>query len=152
MSQSTEAPASHDVEGPSSRDNYNSQEISVIENKGSGDVWQIMFSTGKTIRSNNKGHRGRIRQLGGHGSDTTAQQLSRDMLNFGLQNSGKDSQESQSHTLPVRGEAPQHERLSDFRDRHGPGHNLLPTPSPGATVSAARIDQSMNVGRGYTPR
>jgi hypothetical protein len=116
-------------------DNHLSQDISVIENKGSGDVWQVMFSTGKTIRGNNEGHGGRIRQLGGHGSDATAQQLSLDMLNFGLQNSGKDSQESQSRALPVRGKAPQHERLSEFRDRHRPGHNLPPTPSPGATGS-----------------
>jgi hypothetical protein len=72
MSQSMEAPTSHDVKSPSSMDNYYSQDTSVIENKGSGDVWQVMFSTGKTIHGNNEGHRGRIRQLGGHGSDVTA--------------------------------------------------------------------------------
>jgi hypothetical protein len=152
MSQSTEAPVPHNAESPSSRDKHYPQDISVIENKGSGDVWQVMFSTGETIRGKNEGHGGRIRQLGGHGSDATAQQLSRNMLDFGLQNSEKESQESQNHETPVRGEALQLERLSDFPDRHGPGRSLSPTHSPVATASAARTDQSANLGKGYASR
>ena len=116
MSQSTKAPVPNNPEDTSSGDNHYPQYISVIENKGSGDVWQVMFSTGETLRGKNEGHGGRIRQLGGHGSDATVQQLSRDMLAFRLQNS--------DHEQPVRDEAAQLERLSDLRDRHGPGHYL----------------------------
>ena len=152
MSQSTKALVPHNAEGPSSRENHYPQGISVIENKGSGDVWQVMFSTCETIHGKNEGHGGRVRQLGGRGSEATAQQLSRDMLNFGLQNSEKDSQESQSHETPVHGESPQLERLSDFHDQHVSGRNLPPTPSPVATASAARIDQSVNLGRDYASR
>lgn len=147
MSPLTEALVLHNAEGPSSSDNHYPQGISVIENKGSGDVWQVMFSTCETIHGKNEGHGGRVRQLGGRGSDATAQQLSRDMLNFGLQNSENDSQESQSHETPVHDESPQLERLSDFRDGHVPGRNLPPTSSPVATASAARTDQPVNLGR-----
>jgi hypothetical protein len=145
MSQSTEASTPPNAEGPSSRDNH---DINIIENKGSGDVWQVMFTTGGTIQGKNEGHGGRIRQLGGHVSDDTAQQLSRDMLDFGLQNSNKDNQKAQSHEPPVDSEAPQLEGRSNFPNRYGPGRNLQPTPSPGATTSTARIIQSTSLGRG----
>lgn len=145
MSQSTKAPLPNNAEDPYSRANHYPQGISVIENKGSGDVWQVMFSTGETLRGKNEGQGGRIRQLGGHGNDATAQHLSQDMLAFGLQNPGNGNQESQSHESPVRDEAPQLEGHSNF---YGPGHNLQPTSSPAGTTSATRIDQTANLGKG----
>ena len=140
MSPSSESPAPYNAEGPSTRDNHHPQDISIIENKGSGDVWQVMFSTGKTIRAKNEGQGERIRQLGGHGSDDTAQKLSRDMLEFGLQNSNKDSQKPQSHEPPVGSEALQLEGQSEFPKRHGPGRSLPPAPSPDTTTWTARIN------------
>jgi hypothetical protein len=107
------------------------ENISVIDNFATGDdAVQFLVSTNnKTIHAKNRGYGLRPRQLGGHLSDESLQQISRDMT---LSVSGyaeydrSPSREKSARTPDVTVES----SGMDFRERYGPGFPLKSEPTP----------------------
>ena len=101
-----------------------SENVIVIENKGTGDVWQVMVSTsGDKFRGKNEGNGGRIRQLGGMMEDTSIQQLSSDMLRSGEQNF-QQNQKTATNNQGYNSEALENPIASEFEIQHGSGRRL----------------------------
>jgi hypothetical protein len=106
------------------------ENVSTIENYATGDSVQFMVSTdGKTIHGKNRGLGWRNRQVGGHLSDVSVQQLSRDMISMNIRHV-----ESEGHTLAattpsVPDSAEGGEPPSEFKDRYGRGFKLTPESS-----------------------
>lgn len=106
----------------SSTTGHPNENISIIENDGTGDSWQIMVSTNdKAIHGTNKGRGWRNRQLGGNLADASVQKISADMVSIGLQNTQNDSQNPKDETQPD-------DIDTGFGNRHGPGHALSHEP------------------------
>merc|ERR1712169_106056 len=83
----------------SSTTGHPNENISIIENDGTGDSWQIMVSTNdKAIHGTNKGRGWRNQQLGGNLADASVQKISADMVSIGLQNTENDSQNPKDET------------------------------------------------------
>ena len=98
---------------------------STIENYATGDAIQFMVSTNeKVIHGKNRGLGWRTRQVGGHLSDASLQQPSKDMakITFGSLDPRGSS--------PARGspfvheEAQEEQPVSEFKERYGPGFKL----------------------------
>ncbi|TQB67497.1 hypothetical protein MPDQ_005479, partial [Monascus purpureus] len=99
-------------------DNHLKENISKVENYGTGDAVQFMVSTGKkTIHGKNRGLGWRTRQVAGHLSDASLQQISRDMTSINLQYPAKEGPPlpANTHSDPVNGV--ESERTSEFRER-----------------------------------
>lgn len=106
----------------SSTTDHPNENISIIENDGTGDNWQIMVSTNdKAIHGTNKGRGWRNRQLGGSLADASVQKISADMVSIGLQNTQNETQNPQDETQPD-GIDP------GFGYRHGRGYTLSHEP------------------------
>lgn len=98
------------------------ENISTIENYATGDAIQFMVSTdGKTIHGKNRGLGWRTRQVGGHLSDVSLQQLSRDMSSISFGNEGPSSR---GDKLSVPDDGGEKKPGSEFRERYGPGFKL----------------------------
>lgn len=98
---------------------------STIENYATGDAVQFMVSTnGTVIHGKNRGLGWRTRQVGGHLSEASLQQLSKDMteINFGRLNPWSSSPARGSHY--VHEEAQEERPVSEFKERYGPGFKL----------------------------
>lgn len=98
---------------------------STIENYATGDAIQFMVSTnGTVIHGKNRGLGWRTRQVGGHLSDASLQQLSKDMTEISF---GRLEPRSSS---PARGSHYMHEKvqeeppIAEFKSRYGPGFKL----------------------------
>ena len=132
---SSSPPAGLEVKPPGIADHPN-ENISFVENKGTGDAWQIIVSTnGNNIHGKNEGDGWRTRQLAGNCSDATVQQVSRDMVNIGLQNTGNIAQNSQARKTPGRDDIREHEVASEYTDRYGRGYTTSgATPSLSAST------------------
>jgi len=110
--------------------------ISVIDNYSTGDdTIQFLVSTkGKTIHGKNRGFGIRTKQVGGHLSDESLQQISRDFSRSSLQDTGDQG-------LPLRGNTPSashdvgHGFSEEFSRRHGKGLELGSNSSPHVTTS-----------------
>jgi hypothetical protein len=101
------------------------ENISTIDNYAMGDAIQFMISTdGKTIHGKNRGLGWRTRQVGGHLSDVSLQQLSRDMSGISFQNTGNGDQSSRGNTLSVPGDGVEIKPGSEFKERYGRGFKL----------------------------
>lgn len=113
-----------------SKANNNLKEnISTIDNYATGDALQFMVSTsGQLVHGKNRGLGWRTRQVGGHLSDTTVQQLSRDMTSFNLRNTEHYGQPSQGRASVVPNET-ENEAINEFKERYGQGFKLVPKPS-----------------------
>jgi hypothetical protein len=133
---------------------YLKETTSIIDNYAMGDAVQIMVSTdGKTLHGSNRGLGWRTRQVGGHLSDATVQQISRDFTTINIQNAGGDSpsQPSQPDTTePVRDGEDKIAPGSTFKERYGPGFKLTSETSaamPTTTAGAEKGSQSGSVKR-----
>ena len=104
--------------------------ISTIENYATGDAVQFMVSSnGKVIHGKNRGLGWRTRQVGGHLSDATVQQLSRDMASINLRHvTGEDRTTPKDAALVSDNEAT-NKPPSEFMDRYGRGFKLTPESS-----------------------
>ena len=101
------------------------ENITTIDNYATGDAIQFMVSTdGKTIHGKNRGLGWRTRQVGGHLSDVSLQQLSRDMSSTSFQNLGNEDPSSQGNTLSVPDDGVENKAGSEFRERYGRGFKL----------------------------
>jgi hypothetical protein len=74
------------------------ENVSTIDNYGTGDAVQFMVSTdGRTIHGRNRGLGWRTRQLGGHVIDASLQKISGDFTAMSFQNFGKTREFLQDH-------------------------------------------------------
>jgi hypothetical protein len=111
----------------SQADSHLNENVSIIENEGTGDAWQYVVSTnGKTIHGKNRGLGWRSRQVAGHLGDASLQKISRDMSSTILQSTENDSRSLGGNTSPVRDGVVENGATSEFRDRYGPGFRLTP--------------------------
>lgn len=105
------------------------ESISTIENYATGDAVQFMVSTdGKTIHGKNQGLGWRTRQVGGHLSDASVQQLSRDIATINIRHVMREDPTPPQDTTSVH-ESPEIESTAGFRDRYGRGFKLTPKSS-----------------------
>jgi len=101
------------------------ENISTIDNYATGDAIQFMVSTdGNIIRGTNRGVGWRTRQVGGHLSDLSVQQLSRDMSSIHFQYN--DGSFSQNNTTSDPDNRVENAPNSEFKSRYGPGFKLPP--------------------------
>ncbi|KAG4442160.1 hypothetical protein IFR05_002373 [Cadophora sp. M221] len=113
---------------------YLKENPSVIENYATGDAVQFMVSTdGSILHGTNRGLGWRTRQVGGHLSDLSVQQLSRDMSTIRLEHGGNEGSPS-GNTIPVSSEGPENTTSSEFRKRWGPGLNLTPKSTAATSI------------------
>ena len=119
-----------------SRANTNLKEnVSAIDNDASGDAVQFLVSTtNKTISGRNRGHGWRIRQFGGHMSDTSLQKISGDYAHGAVQvqNAPNESPILRGNATSVSDDEEEEEEEeedagagAEFGERHGPGVKLL---------------------------
>ncbi|KAE8381497.1 hypothetical protein BDV26DRAFT_278708 [Aspergillus bertholletiae] len=107
----------------SKADTHLKENISNIDNYATGDALQFMVSTnGKTINGTNRGLGWRTRQVGGHLSDESVQQLSRDMTNINVRIIEAESQSPHD----FRGRNVDSGSMTEFRERYGRGFTLTP--------------------------
>jgi len=107
------------------------ENITTIDNYATGDAVQFLVSTnGTIIHGKNRGLGWRTRQIGGHLSDATVQQISRDMSSMHSQRNGN---ETPSSRVTVLNNESGNEPGSEFKERYGPGFKLAPktTTLPG---------------------
>jgi len=99
--------------------------VSTIENYAMGDAMQFMVSTdGKIIHGKNRGLGERSGQVGGHLSDASVQQLSRDISSTLFYNIGNKGPSSRGNILSVPGDGVEIKPGSEFKERHGRGFKL----------------------------
>ncbi|KAJ5201233.1 hypothetical protein N7449_006036 [Penicillium cf. viridicatum] len=107
---------------------------STIDNYATGDALQFMVSTNeKIIHGKNRGLGWRTRQVGGHLSDASLQQLSRDMTRVNFANT--ENRGSPSAGYSMQDEGLEDQSLSGFKDRYGRGFKL-PTERSAPDVSS----------------
>ncbi|PIG88198.1 hypothetical protein AARAC_010708 [Aspergillus arachidicola] len=103
------------------------ENISNIHNYGTGDALQFMVSTNKkTINGTNRGLGWRSRQVGGHLSDASVQQLSRDMTNINFRIIEADGQTVRDYPNTIRERNGDASSVEEFRERYGQGFTLTP--------------------------
>ncbi|KNG86556.1 hypothetical protein ANOM_004895 [Aspergillus nomiae NRRL 13137] len=111
----------------SKADNHLKENISSIHNYGAGDALQFMVSTtGKTIHGTNRGVGWRTRQVGGHLSDASVQQLSRDLTNINFRVIDADGQPMREYTNAIRDRDADTGSRAEFKERYGRGFTLTP--------------------------
>jgi len=103
------------------------ENISTIDNYATGDAIQFMVSTdGNIIHGKNRGLGWRTRQVGGHLSDLSVQQLSRDMSITRFQHNENEDPSSRGNAVSVLDDGVENKPGSEFKERYGPGFNLTP--------------------------
>lgn len=122
------------------------ENISTIDNYATGDAIQFMVSTNeKIIHGRNRGLGWRTRQVGGHLSDVSLQQLSRDMSTINFQNIGNNGSSLRGNTASVPDDAVENRSTSKFRERYGRGFKLTTKSAPGITTfSTASAESGQN--------
>lgn len=121
----------------SKADIHLNENISTIENYATGDAIQFMVSTdGKTIHGKNRGLGWRTRQVGGHLSDASVQQLSRDMSSIGFQNTGKEVPAPQGNPLSVPDDRVEDKPGLEFGERYGRGFKLTSSTTVDTPMSS----------------
>ncbi|OBT40151.1 hypothetical protein VE00_09803 [Pseudogymnoascus sp. WSF 3629] len=115
------------------------ENISTIDNYATGDAIQFMVSTdGKTIHGRNRGLGWRTRQVGGHLSDVTLQQLSRDMSSISFQNTGNEDPSMRDSTLSTPDDGVENKPGSEFGERHGRGFKLTSRTTADIAMSSTK--------------
>ena len=122
------------VEICSKADVHLRESISTIDNYATGDAIQFMVSTdGKTIHGKNRGLGWRTRQVGGHLSDVSLQQISRDLSNMNFQSTGNEDSSPRSNPLSAPEDEVGDKPGPEFGERYGRGFKLTsktPTDAP----------------------
>jgi len=119
------------------------ENVSIIDNQAIGDeTVQFLVSTReKTIHGKNRGEGFRIRQIGGHLSDDSLQQLSRDIASISSTHPRDVDLSREGDTLPSDDAVGGADR-SEFQQRHGRGTTLSSRPSPGTSAIPKMSDDS----------
>ena len=101
------------------------ESASTIDNYATGDAVQFMVSTNqKTIHGTNRGLGWRTRQVGGHLSDDSLQQIVKVFGSTNISSSAYDILSSRDSDQAVPGEEVGEEPESRFKDQYGRGFNL----------------------------
>jgi hypothetical protein len=112
------------------------ENVSTIDNYGTGDAVQFMVSTdGKTIHGRNRGLGWRTRQLGGHVNDASLQKVSGDFSYLSIQRAGGESPSSPSIILSDPAEEAETKAVSTFKERYGHGFKLAHIDAEGTSVA-----------------
>lgn len=125
-------------------DDHLKENISNIDNYATGDAVQFMVSTnGTIIHGKNRGVGWRSRQVGGHLSDVSLQQLSRDFTSINLGSTLRPSSQDNSPNSP-NNEIPS-ETTSEFKERYGRGFRLSPKTSQHIPINVtAGVEERSN--------
>lgn len=101
--------------------------VTTIDNYGIGDAMQFMVSTnGKVIHGKNRGLGWRTRQVGGHLSDDSVMQLSRDMAQINFRSTGNKEKSQENPIFTGTG----NQATSEYSERYGRGFMLTSKASP----------------------
>jgi hypothetical protein len=120
------------------------ENITTIDNYATGDAIQFMVSTdGKIIHGKNRGLGWRTRQVGGHLSDISLQQLSRDMTSINFEKKENEGPPSRSDILSVPGDAVENKPDSEFGERYGPGFKLISKTTADTFMSSPESAEGM---------
>ncbi|GKT48505.1 uncharacterized protein ColSpa_08686 [Colletotrichum spaethianum] len=133
----------------SSAENHVKENISIIDNYATGDdTVQFLVSTnGKTIHGKNRGYGSMMRQVGGHLSDASLQQMSRDISRISLQGTRKEGAPSQDGAFSTADDLViQDVSNGDFKERYGRGLKLSETSDNGETHMTDVDGKLGNVG------
>jgi hypothetical protein len=131
----------------SKANNHLRENITNIENEGTGDTLQFMVSTdGKVIHGKNRGLGWRNRQVGGQLSDASVQQISRDMTSIYIQNIENERPSSRDSRHDVPEGWAENDASFKFRE-YGRGFKLSPKSSSELPTSSAASE-----GRASNPR
>jgi hypothetical protein len=104
------------------------ENISVIENYGTGDARQVMASTGDTIiHGRNHGAGWRSLQVGGHMSEAALQDVVRSLSSLSDRRPEGDCTPPDGKTPAATGDVVVNGNTAKFRDQYGPGVRLSPT-------------------------
>ena len=122
-------------------DNHLKENVSVIENYGTGDALQFMVSAnGKVLHGKNRGVGWRNRQVGGYLSNESIQQLSRDFATMQTSHLRGENSFPKAGATPSTDDRMEGETTAEFQERFGRGFTLKPiaspktqTPSPGTS-------------------
>ncbi|KAJ5166577.1 uncharacterized protein N7482_005358 [Penicillium canariense] len=113
------------------------ENVSVIENYGTGDALQFMVSTnGKILHGKNRAYGWRTRQVGGYVSDASVQQLSRDIATINMNYLKKAEPSSTDGSIPDQRDAVESGMTAEYKQRYGRGFKLEPTSFPEASTSS----------------
>lgn len=107
--------------------------VSTIDNYAMGDAVQFMVSTSeKTIHGKNQGLGWRTRQVGGHISDNSLQQIARSLTSITIAGSGPrgSSPPGDIGFTPDVDVGPGKEPGSKFKEQYGRGFKLTPHSTP----------------------
>ncbi|KAJ5778487.1 hypothetical protein N7520_001733 [Penicillium odoratum] len=118
-------------------DNHLRENVSVIENYGTGDALQFMVSAnGKVLHGKNRGVGWRSRQVGGYLSDESIQQLSRDLATMQTSHLRGEDSFPKAGATPSADDRMQGETTAEFQERFGKGFTLQPVTSPKTQMSS----------------
>ena len=111
--------------------------VSTIDNYATGDAVQFMVSTSeKTIHGQNRGLGWRTRQVGGHISDESLQQITRTLTSLAIPTSGHEGPSPRSGTSSVPDDGIGNEPGSKFKDQYGRGFKLPSESIPSTLMSS----------------
>ena len=103
------------------------ENVSVIENHGTGDSLQFMVSAnGKVLHGKNRGLGWRSRQVGGYMSDESIRQLSRDLATIHTSHLRGEPSISKDGSASNTADTTEGETTAEFRERYGQGFTLKP--------------------------
>ncbi|KAJ5538266.1 hypothetical protein N7494_007745 [Penicillium frequentans] len=116
-------------------DSHLKENVSVIENYGSGDALQFMVSAdGKVLHGKNRGVGWRSRQVGGYLSNESIQQLSRDLTTMHTSHLRGENPFPKADVTPGADDGVEGEMKAEFQERFGRGFTLKPVASPKAQM------------------
>ena len=113
-------------------------EVSTIDNYATGDAVQFMVSTSeKTIHGKNRGLGWRTRQVGGHISDESLQQIARSLASITTPSSEPrgSSPPGDTRFVPNVDIGPGKEPDAKFKEQYGTGFKLTPHRTPSTPPS-----------------
>ncbi|KAL2819252.1 hypothetical protein BDW59DRAFT_151550 [Aspergillus cavernicola] len=127
-------PRTHD---PTAHPNkHRNKNISTITNHSTGDAVLFMVSTdGNVINGSNRALGWRARHLGGHLSDASVRQISRDFTSINIRYTGNKTPDTQGDaSFTAHEENPSQPRL-EFEKRYGQGSIVPPEPTPAESAT-----------------
>jgi hypothetical protein len=122
-------------------------QVTTVDNYATGDSVQFMVSAnGQVFHGKNRGLGWKNRQVGGHMSNDSIQQLSRDMTSINFRSTANQDMLPEGNPTPnVGGE----NKTAEYSERYGRGFVLTPQPPPGDSVAPTSLSAP---ARHYSPQ
>ncbi|KAF9250404.1 hypothetical protein LCP9604111_3306 [Penicillium roqueforti] len=116
-------------------DDHLKENVSIIENHGTGDALQFMVSAnGQILHGKNRGLGWRSRQVGGYMSNESIQQLSRDLTAIHSSRPRDEVPMSKEGSALDKGGMVEGEMTREFEEQYGRGFALTPARTPEAQI------------------